>query len=460
MARYDKLISDELFPAFQAERRRLNVIDSWMRWEHDDPVSAQQATREHQELAKRAQTPLGHLIVTAAAQELYVEGYRPSSVQEDSDPRSSSPWRIWQANGMDARQIQLHRAALGYGEAYNIILPGRTTLGEPIPVIRPVSPRRGMAFWEDPADDDWPVLFFRADPAKIDGAVGWSVRVYDDELVERFLVSADGTKIEYVTQEVHGVGVCPVVRFANQLDLEGRTPGEIEPFIPIMGRIDQTTFDRLLIQRHASWKVRTVSGMTLPDEDEAQYRAKLKLSVADVLVAEDPDTRFGSLPETLPNGMIDSAKFDLQLLAAVSQTPSYELLGDLINLSAEALVAARSSLARKVEERKHSFGQKHEQTLRLASRIMGDLDAAQDWQSQVLWKDTEGRSLGQAADALGKLATMLGVPVEMLWERIPGWTQADVERAKEMVERGDSIVQLLSDLAAGQTSAPVDGDLS
>src|SRR5690606_41700547 len=70
--------------------------------------------------------------------------------------------------------------------------------------------------------------------------------------------------------------VCPVVRFANQLDLEGRTPGEVEPFIPIMGRIDQTTFDRLLIQRHASWKVRTVSGMTLPDEDEAQYRADRK----------------------------------------------------------------------------------------------------------------------------------------------------------------------------------------
>jgi hypothetical protein len=83
---------------------------------------------------------------------------------------------------------------------------------------------------------------------------------------------------------------------------------------------------------------------------------------------------------------------------------------------------------------------------------MGNLDAAQDWNAQVLWKDTEGRSLGQAADALGKLATMLGVPVEMLWERIPGWTQTDVERAKEMVANGDSITQLLTELAAGQSS--------
>src|SRR5690606_12672507 len=72
MARPDKLISDELLPAFFEERRKLDVIDSWMRWDHDKPVSAKQATREHRELAERAQTPLGSLIVTAAAQELYV----------------------------------------------------------------------------------------------------------------------------------------------------------------------------------------------------------------------------------------------------------------------------------------------------------------------------------------------------------------------------------------------------
>ena len=447
MARPDKLISDELLPAFFEERRKLDVIDSWMRWDHDKPVSAHQATREHQELAKRAQTPLGSLIVTAAAQELYVEGYRRSDAPEDK-----GPWRAWQVNGMDARQIALHRAALGYGEAYNVVLPGSTTLGERIPVIRPVSPRRGMAFWLDPAEDDWPAYFLRCDPAKIDGGMGWSIRLYDDEVVWRYQAGADGSALKYVTYEEHGTGVCPVVRYANQMDLEGRTPGEIEPFIPIMARIDQTTFDRLLIQRHQSWKVRTISGMTLPDSDEAMNLAKLKLSVADILIAEDTDTKFGTLPETTPDGTINSTKFDLQLLSAVSQTPSYELLGDLINLSAEALVAARSSLARKAKERKESFGEKHGQTLRLGSRIMGDLDAAQDWQGGVLWEDTEGRSLGQAADALGKMATMLGVPVEMLWEQIPGWTQTDVERAKELVANGDSITQLLTELAAGQSS--------
>lgn len=447
MDRPDDLITSTLLPAFLAERERLDGIDRWMRWDHDAPVSSARATREHRELSARAQTPLGNLIVTAAAQELYVEGHRRSDDQDDT-----SGWRAWQANGMDSRQIALHRAALGYGEAYASVLPGRTTLGEEIPVIRCHSPRRAMAFWQDPAEDDWPAYMLRVDPTKVDGNDGWLIRLYDDNQVWRYLTGADGQNLTYVTVDDHDTGVVPFVRYANQLDLEGRTPGEVEPFIPIMGRIDQTTFDRLVVQRYLSWKVRTIAGMTRPDKDEDAHRKELELSMKDILIAEDPDTKFGTLAETAPHGFIDSTKFDLSMLAAVSQTPSYELLGDLINLSAEALVAARASLARKVDERKHSFGKAHEQTLRLAARVMGDREAAQDWASQVVWKDTEGRSLGQAADALGKLATMLGVPVEMLWERIPGWTQTDVGRAKRLVEEGDSITQLLTELAAGQSS--------
>lgn len=448
------LLRKTLLPAYFAEREQLDRIDRWLRWEHDKPVTSSKATREHNELAERAQTPLGDLIVTATAQELYVEGHRRSNDKDDT-----SGWEAWQANGMDSRQISLHRAALGYGEAFASVFPGRTTLGEAIPVIRCHSPRRVQAFWEDPAEDDWPAVVLRMDPAKIvppgsgEETDGFVARVYDTTSEWTYHVTADGEKITYVASSDHNVGVVPFVRYANRLDLEGRTPGDVEPFIPLLGRIDQTTFDRLVVQRYLSWKVRTISGMTLPDEDEDAIRALTKLSISDILVSNDPDTKFGTLAETSPDGFIKSTEFDLRMLAATSQTPVYEMLGDLINLSAEALVAARNSLARKVEERKHSFGKSHEQTLRLAARVMGDRAAATDWASQVIWKDTEGRSLGQAADALGKLATMLGVPVEILWEKIPGWTQTDVQRAKEMVEAGDSMTQLLTSLARQAESA-------
>ena len=434
------LVGDQMFPALRAERKNLTRIDNWWRWSHDTPHNPRQATGEYRELADRAQTPWLGLVVTAVAQELYVDGYRRAdSPREAEDPAA---WQAWQANGLDDRQIHVHRAALGYGYSFVTVMPGMSTLGDEMPVIRGVSPRRMIAFYQDPAEDDWPAYVLRVDPAKVDGSDGWAARVIDDEAVYYLNISSSG-EVTYIEDRHHGIGICPVVRFANQLDLEGRTPGEVEPFIPVAGRIDQTTFDRLVVQRFASWVVRTIAGMAKPDDDTDFQAEKLRLQVEDILVAEDPDTKFGSLPATPMDGFIKAAESDIQALAAVSQTPAHELLGQMANLSAEALVAARASLNRKVEERKHAFGQSWEQTLRLAARVMGDLEGARDMQAQVRWRDMETRSLAQAADALGKIAQMLGVPVEMLWERIPGWTDQDVKRAKELVG-DDTFEQLLA----------------
>jgi hypothetical protein len=192
----------------------------------------------------------------------------------------------------------------------------------------------------------------------------------------------------------------------------------------------------------------------LDSEDAEQWRKRVAviLRVSDFLAADDPDTRFGSLPATPLDGFIAAHDADVRALAAVSQTPVHELLGQLANLSAESLAAAESSLTRKVEARKHTLGESWEQTLRLAALVDGDLESARDVSSQVSWRDMESRSLAQAADALGKLATMLNVPVELLWEKIPGFTQKDVEDAKALLEEngGGVVAKLLEQLQASQ----------
>lgn len=454
-----ELTIDQLAPAFLAERTRLNRIDRWYRWDHDQPHSPRHATREYQDLATRAQTPLLGLVVTTVAQNLYVEGYRSSD-----DPDNSSPWASWQANGMDSRQIALHRAALAYGESNASVLPGVDPLtGDAMAVIRGISPRNMSTFWLDMANDDYPVYAIHAVDAKVNGAPGWDLRVYDDRRTWKFLSDRSMQSVTYVEFDEHDVGVCPIVRYCNSLDLEGRVDGEVDPFIPVAARIDQTTFDRIVVQRFASWKVRTIAGMTKPEtldgETEAEYlaRTKLRLMVDDILVASDPDTKFGTLDETPLDGFIKAAEFDIRTLAAVSQTPAHEMLGGMINLSAEALAAARASLSAKVDERRHMFGESHEKTMRLAAAVNGDEAGARDTSSQVRWKDTEIRSLAQASDALGKLAQMLGVPVQMLWEKIPGFTQQDVDRAKALAEQGGSLDALMRELANGQTSAEAGG---
>ena len=95
--------------------------------------------------------------------------------------------------------------------------------------------------------------------------------------------------------------------------------------------------------------------------------------------------------------------------------------------SAEALLAADTTLAKKVQDRQVLFGEAWEQVFRLAGVAAGDESAAQDTDAQVWWRDTEPRSIAQQVDALGKMAQMLQIPPSALWERVPGATGADLQ---------------------------------
>lgn len=438
---------DVLIPRWQSERTKLDRIDRWARWQHDDPNKPREATPEYSELIARAQAPWGDLIVGSVAQTLYVEGYRRPDA-----PQDATGWNIWQANGMDGRQVQIHRAALSYGISYGTCLPGRTLAGAPLPVMRGVSPRYMLAVYDDPAADEWPAYALQVSVVRD----GYLVRVFDDAYVWSWRVEHLTDKPGTPVIEEHNAGVCPVVRFTNRLDLEGRVAGEIEPFIPLLGKIDQTSFDRLVVQRFASWIVRTIAGMSVDETmkvtGETAAAVKQRLTAAGILVADDADTKFGSLPATPLNGFIEAHDSDLRTLAAVSQTPAFELLGQMANLSAEALAAAKASQTAKSDERKHTLGEEHERLIRLGCHIAGDEEGASDFAAQVRWADTSIRSLAQASDALGKLAQMLGVPVEVLWPKIPGFTQQDVDEARDIAAQGGGLGDLLRELQLGQTS--------
>lgn len=459
-----ELVKDELFPGWEKERERLDRIDRWYRWEQEPIKLPRKATLELRQLAELSRVPWLSLVVTATAQAMYVDGYRSeldptdSAASDDEGDaavvnRMSRPWRSWLANGMDRRQIAVHRAGLAYGYSYMKVLPGVDPMtGRVQSVIRGVSPRKMFALWDDPAEDDWPQCVMQLVESKGDSR---TVRVLDDTAVHTLHITDTGSKVTYVgLPKVHDAGVCPVVRYANMLDLDGRTPGEVEPFIPIAARINKTAYDRMLTQHFNSWKVRTISGMAEPDDEEAANRKKLKLAQDDLLVAEDPDTKFGSLDETPLEGFIAAHRADVETLAAVSQTPTHELTGQLANLSAEALAAARASLNQKVTERQKSFGASHAQTLRLAAALGGDDAYAGDVSGRVTWQDMEIRSMSQAADALGKFATQLGVPPTALWSLVPGIEKTDVAEWIRLAKAGDPITRMQAELA--RQNAPVD----
>ncbi|WIE54221.1 phage portal protein [Curtobacterium sp. MCBD17_003] len=441
------LAQNVLIPKWQAERTRLDLIDRWYHWDPEKVRVPQQADLEEKYLRDLAETPWLTLVVTTVAQQLVAEAVRSTNGRA-----LDAMWLPWQRNRMQSRQRALHRAALAYGYAYTTVLPGLVGTGASATsaaVIRGYSPRDMHAVYQDVVEDEYPMYYLR---------VRGDHRIVVDEEAVYTLGMEDG-KLTFIQTEVHGLGVTPAVRYSNQIDLEGRTPGEVEPFIPIAKRINKTTFDRLLIQHHSSWKVRTATGLEDPKDDSEAEKRKLLLRQNDILTGGE-GVQFGTLDETTPDGLIKAGDTDVETLAAVSQTPAHALTGKMINLSADAITEARAMLDLKAGERKVGFGDSHAQTLRLASHVEGREDDAGDFSVIVDWTDYQSRSMAQAADALGKIATMLGVPPEKLWDRIPGVTPDVAAAWLEYKRANPDANQKIADALGGQVGGPNGGGAS
>jgi hypothetical protein len=411
-------------PVAQGEWSRLQLYEDYYRGRHRPPYTPETATREFRELVHRGVTNLTPLVVNTMTQRLFVDGFRPSTTSVENAPQ----WEWWQANGMDSRQKALYDETAKHGYAGCMVTPGK-----PDPVIRPVSAREWWVGFED-YSDDYPFLGLKQ-PARrhhpsgmpadtsfdyevwhvLDDAARWIVRVHGDH------------NVAVASRTAHGLGVVPIVPFRNGWDLTRYPTGEIEPLIPIQDRLNQTVFDLLVAQTYAASPQKWATGMALPVDKDGKPLIDLRAWAKSLWMTSDENAKFGSLPEANLKNIVEAIEQSLRVYGLTSQTPPHYLLGDLVNLSAEALLAADTTLAKKVNDHQIIFGEAFEQVFRLAGAAAGDDAAANDTEAQVWWRDTEPRSIAQQVDALGKLATMLQIPPESLWEKVPGATGSDLQ---------------------------------
>lgn len=400
-----------------AEKDDLDLIHAYWRGRQRHPFAPVGAPPDVTRLAKMSRVNIIDIAVTAVSQTLYVDGYRQHPEGEDAPA-----WEAWQANKLDAEQTGIHDAALVYGTSYATVLPG-----DEGPVIRGYSPRYMTALYGE--DPDWPQLALAAEP----NGNTWLYRLFDDRFVH-FLESDDrGDELTLLESREHGEGVTPVVRYRNRIDLDGDNLGEVEPLFEVQDQVDHTTFGLKVAEHYGAFKQRAVIGWTASSEEEL-----LKASAQRLWSFEDDDVKFHEFAETNLEGYLKARESEIRYASVIAQVPPHYLLGQLVNLSAEALVASEASLMRKSKQRQKSFGESHEQLLALAGRV-GVYEVSED--AQVRWADTESRAFAATVDALGKLQA-LGVPIELILERIPGFTQQDVERAIALIQSGDSLSQL------------------
>lgn len=453
-----RTLAHRYFPSFLRQREEVEKLDKWHRGEQDnDLYTPTGSNSEYLGLQKSAPNSWASLIVTAVVQNAELTGIRMPG--KDTDLMG---WRSWQRNRMDAKQPRLYRGSCAHGLAFVKATKAKDPItGEPMSRWRLVSAQNMAIFFGD--DDEWAMFGIEAQPLTGplggEGLGGWVVTLTDEVNDYTLICKTPGgmgkQDWDYVSHTPHGAPVVPIVQYAPNIDIDGRANSDLQGLLPLLSRIDQNTFDRLIVQRFGAWKVRYIAGMTPPKTPEGEAAKKLQLAVDKILIAGDKDTKFGTLDSTSLDGYISSNDSDLRELSALSQTPPHHLLGLSSNLQAESLAAAEKGLQSKSREHRLSWGESHEQLFRLDAYMRGDMTEAMAYEMESRWRDTESRSLEQAAMALGMLATNLKVPVELLWERIPNWTAFDVKRAKELV--GNNGLDALIEQAIGTLQQQNDG---
>lgn len=428
---------------------RLHKIDRYVRGLHAGPYMPRKHSVEYKILAKRSIKNLIPLIIDAIANALAAQGYL-----RDDGTKKPPEWTMWQDARLDTRQTRVHREALESGHAYVTVLPDPKDRRKP--VVRAYRAIRMWAGYDDPEGDEFPLYALAVDsyPRPYRDVTG----VFIDAQAAYDITWTGGQAI-ITARRPHGLGVCPVIRFSPQLDLDGRSMGLVEPVITLQDKINQTSFNGLVAQHWTAHTVRYATGLTpevqLGPDGKPLLDAETGLPIPSPAIADpgqmwhlaNPDAKIGQLVGTSTKDFLDSIEADLKHMTALSQTPPQYLIGSLINLSAEALAAAESAFMRRVAEIQNAFGESWESVLRLCAKVAGDEAGWNDRRSQLQWSDRGNRSLAQAADAIVKLV-QTGIPIQYLLGKVPGLSQQEQEDIKAGLAAQDDVDHMANRLEA------------
>lgn len=414
------------------------------------------------ELARKSETNYIPLLVKTFGQVMKADGYY-SKTDVDAD----DPWVWWQRNRMDSRQTGLIRSALQYGVGYATVLPGTYGRGLPGPAISLYSPRELTAVYQDPEADEWPMLALGIDGDQ------QHVNLYDNEMVYTFGLDAGATiltgrlepaysamlslgRLTFIEAKAHELGVCPVIRARDRNLLAGEEQyGIVEPLLTIQERINETTFQMQVAQYFAAFKQRYVLGWIPKNEQEEMKAGAARIWYLD----EDPaDVKIDELGETAIAPYIESRNSAIRDFSAIGQIPAQALgIDGISNISDATLAGLEAAKNREAGEITTSVGEALEQMLRLCAYIDGNEMAADDYNSEIRWRDFEARSFATTVDGLVKLAQGLGLPPEIVLEDVPGMTEQKLARAQDSIQRqrGSQVLESLRSAAGSNNGAPV-----
>lgn len=420
--------------------------DDFYRGKHARPFAPEGVNREYRELQEMAVAPWLRLVAKAPVQRLRVDGFRTDSTS-DADMQV---WKNhWKANRLDARQRIVYIDAVKHGRG--IVSVMRDIKNRERSKILVESPRDVIVVYDDidVFTPVWAVKRWSTVEGVTNMSAGTPVEnavVYTPQKWARFR-RVNAAAWEERTSGRNPVGRVPFVEFLPEQDSLGRPISMLRPLFPMQRAIDTMRFDLLLAAQFSAYRQRAVTGFdpVLRDADGeiiwrkdssgkivTNHNGQQVPMLADMgrpgvdrmQIFPGSDTKIWDLAESNLGNYVGTIKMLVQQLAAIAQVPPQYLLGDMANLSGEALDAAESTLGSLSDDLKREFGSSWEDVISLADRSVGGdgLSLA----SEVIWGDAVAKSFGVVVDGIVKLIGS-GFPRAAAWEMLPGATQVKVD---------------------------------
>ena len=452
-----------LYNALRARQRDIDLYTAYYKGDAPYPWLPEQAQREFQRILKMSRSNYMGLVVDATAERMEVLGFRRGGDDADADA-----WRRWQASNMDRHAPQAIFEAVKTGHSYLLVTArrddtSRITAEHPSQAIVENEPgdvtRRaaGMKMWADDRVGKTMATLYLPDGWGPNGdgeaSIFWweGPRRSSPAKWDRRLVTGSEWPGE------NSLGVVPLIELPNNPDLFGAGVSEIHDVTDIQDRINKTLVDRLMTQDFGAFPQKWATGWPDDEEDDDEEDRRddenppVDIGRNRLVIARgagSDKTKFGQF-DAAPLDPYSGAKVeDVKDIASRTRTPPQYLLGDMANLSADALVAAESGLVAKVMQRREPFADGFEEAMRLALRIDG-LDRDEDLGLQTIWRNPQFRAPAQEIAALVQAVQVLGMPQEAAWERmditpdeIARWKRLQVAQSQRVL--GADLASLLT----------------
>jgi len=350
------------------------------------------------------------LVVQAVDERLRVTGFRV-----DGKAGDRKAWGFWQANQLDAWHLRAHREALV--KSWCPVTVDAAPDGSPR--IRAHEADQFAIAWDDDDALERAAAMRRwitPDGRKL-------ATLYFADRVEKYeLAEGNRWRARSVPGEPwplpHSLGVVPVVPLVNDPDLYNAGQSEIGAMLPMQNALNLLMSDMLVSAEYTAFPQRWVTGLEIPvDPDTGKPVQPFKLAYDRMLMARDPNVRFGQLDAADLQPYIRAIEACVQHIASTTRTPPHYLLGQSGAFpSGESLKSTETGLVAKVRRRQGDFGESWEEVVSIAFRAAGDAKRADIEDTEAKWADPEVRSEAEHVDALLKLKA-LGMPLEYLWEQ-------------------------------------------